>query len=331
MNAPAFQLYVSNFMASTFDWSQADVGALIRLLCTQWDRGFIPDDMEKLRRLAGGKVSAEVLAKFPVVSEGQRQNARLEAVRNEQAAYKQTQSVNGLAGARKRWGNHKTQGRHKPNDGGANGGAIASPLANGWPKNSSPSPSPKIHTPLPPNHVPESSASVEARRGGDGDSEVGNPEPKASPDVDHLRLIESVWAVWPKKIRELAAKREIGVAIGRHGVEAVLAGTRAIAEADARRNVTPPGRYLPDPESFFAESRYMDDPAQYGPREQVQDEATLRKRIAQLRVLIQEHPGNPEGAFTDARKEKERDGWKALVREKRELVEKLGKQEDENE
>ncbi len=83
MNPPAFQLYASDFMSATFDWPQSDVGAYIRLLCVQWDRGSIPDDSEKLKRLAGGKVSADVLSKFPLSSDGQRQNHRMEEVRNE--------------------------------------------------------------------------------------------------------------------------------------------------------------------------------------------------------------------------------------------------------
>lgn len=83
---------------------------------------------------------------------------------------------------------------------------------------------------------------------------------------DAVRQAEAVWAIWPKRIDAMAALVAIRQAIQTDGLEAVLSGTRAIVETDARRGVSPPGRYLPKPTEFFGGRRYLDDPAQYGPR-----------------------------------------------------------------
>ncbi len=99
-----------------------------------------------------------------------------------------------------------------------------------------------------------------------------DPEPdfdQAVPPADLGAIADAdrVWSIWPKRIDGLAALREIQAAIRRDGLDKVLAGTRAIVEADAKRASSPRGRYLPRPTEFFGNSRYLDDPAQYGPRE----------------------------------------------------------------
>lgn len=89
----------------------------------------------------------------------------------------------------------------------------------------------------------------------------------APADLGAIAQAEEVWAIWPKRIDAVAALVAIRGAIRRDGLETVFVGTRAIVEADAKRNASPPGRYLPRPTEFFDSSRYLDDPAQYGPRE----------------------------------------------------------------
>lgn len=144
------------------------------------------------------------------------------------------------------------------------------------------------------------------------------------PEPLDLPAIEAVWRVWPKKICELAAKREIGYALRRDG-ERVLAGTTAIVAADAARNahVSPPGRYLPDPVRFFADSRYLDDPAQYAPRvagPAASDPGEKRRRLQELRDLMASHPGNPETTCGSLEKKARlRPEFDALAREAREL------------
>ncbi len=74
---PAFQFYPDDFIGGTCDLSAVDVGAYIRLLCYQWNRGSIPvEETGRLERIAGTPVSHDVLAKFPGGK-----NQRLESVR----------------------------------------------------------------------------------------------------------------------------------------------------------------------------------------------------------------------------------------------------------
>ena len=144
MNPPAFQLYADDLIAGTVDLSQAELGAYMRLLCAQWSKGYLPDDMTKLERIAGGPVTEDVLSKLPLCSDGQRRNHRMEIERGKQAAYRQEQSEKGRAGAAARW--H----RHGRGNGTGNATAIAQalpkPMAQAsfcqWPGDGSPSPSP---------------------------------------------------------------------------------------------------------------------------------------------------------------------------------------------
>lgn len=96
MKPPAFQFYADDFLAGTMAMSQQEVGAYIRLLCHQWSNGGIPLDQGKLRRIAGGKVSGEVLSKFESV-DGVLRNRRLEEERQKQEAFRQKQSANAYA------------------------------------------------------------------------------------------------------------------------------------------------------------------------------------------------------------------------------------------
>ena len=134
MKPPAFQFYADDFVGGTCDLSAADVGAYIRLLCYQWSRGAIPTEPEKLERVAGGKVSPDVLAKFP---DGK--NARMEQEREKQAAFREEQSRKGQAGAQARW---KNGSGHAPANAPAMAQAMPRPSPGQWPNDGSPSPSP---------------------------------------------------------------------------------------------------------------------------------------------------------------------------------------------
>lgn len=140
MKPPAFQFYADDFLSGVADMTQAEVGTYILLLCTQWARGEIPSDSERLALIAKGPVSPHVLAKFP-----NGKNARLEQVRKEQDDYRNAQSRNGKIGASRRWhGDPIGDGMATPmaplsvGYGDANGETIANTMA----KNSSPSPTP---------------------------------------------------------------------------------------------------------------------------------------------------------------------------------------------
>ena len=100
--APAFQLYTDDFLAGTLEMSQEEVGQFIRLLCHQWNRGWIPVETEKQQRLTGGCVSVEVLVKFRLCEDGFLRNERLESVRTERGLFLQQQSKKGQQSAEKR-------------------------------------------------------------------------------------------------------------------------------------------------------------------------------------------------------------------------------------
>jgi uncharacterized protein YdaU (DUF1376 family) len=97
MKPPAFQFYPDDFLGGVADMTQAEVGAYILLLCSQWGRGEIPSDPERAALIAKGSVSAHVLAKFP-----NGKNPRLESVRIDQDNYRQQQREKGFASAEAR-------------------------------------------------------------------------------------------------------------------------------------------------------------------------------------------------------------------------------------
>lgn len=132
--APAFQFYVDDFLAGTMDLSQEDVGAYIRLLCYQWNRGSIPVQTDKQQRLAGGSVSVDVLAKFRLQPDGRLVNERMERERQKQVAYREMQAKKGIASGKAR------RNEPKPNT----GSTVVQPEhePNTQPKPNSPSPSP---------------------------------------------------------------------------------------------------------------------------------------------------------------------------------------------
>ena len=111
--------------------TQAEVGAYILLLCSQWGRGAIPPDPDRAALIAKGPVSSHVLAKFP-----NGQNPRLEAVRVEQDNYRQLQREKGLASGEARRKRSLTEVQPPFN----HGSTTVQP--DGQPKLNSPSPSP---------------------------------------------------------------------------------------------------------------------------------------------------------------------------------------------
>ena len=83
-DAPAFDFYPERWLAGTAEMSDTEQIRYLRLLCFQWLRGGLPSDEKALARLAQGRVSPAVLAKFSLGEDGLLRNARLEAVRSEQ-------------------------------------------------------------------------------------------------------------------------------------------------------------------------------------------------------------------------------------------------------
>lgn len=79
---------------------QEEVGAYIRLLCCQWNKGHIPKDRARMENVAGGSVSEYVLSKFNPCEDGELRNERMEKERDKQIKYRQKQSEYGRLGGR---------------------------------------------------------------------------------------------------------------------------------------------------------------------------------------------------------------------------------------
>lgn len=124
---PAFQFYADDFLAGTMGMTQAEVGAYIRLLAHQWSKGTLPEDPERLRRLAGGKVTETVLAKFVADGPGSICNPRLKLLQEEKLAFSKKNSE----AAKLRWLKGRDDANaseaHMPN--GCQTDALHSPLS----------------------------------------------------------------------------------------------------------------------------------------------------------------------------------------------------------
>lgn len=102
---PAFQFYPADFVTATAEWSNAEVGAYIRLLIHQWINGDVPLDQAAAVRLCGGEPEgvAKALTKFAPVegSNGHRRgtNPRLERVRKDAESFRRLQAEKGAKSA----------------------------------------------------------------------------------------------------------------------------------------------------------------------------------------------------------------------------------------
>jgi uncharacterized protein YdaU (DUF1376 family) len=89
--APAFQFYANDFLGATITWDAIACGMYIRLLCTQWVNGSIPDDQRRIAKAAGvdlAELQREwhlLEPRFPLDTDGTRKNLRLEEVRQRQS------------------------------------------------------------------------------------------------------------------------------------------------------------------------------------------------------------------------------------------------------
>ena len=108
--SPAFQLYAADFYMDTITWECDDVGAYFRLLMWSWVNGPLPDDIQKLSKIAGKtkqkfKKNWSILSqKFSRDETGCLINLRLERTREKQSKYLELQAEHGKRGAAKRWG-----------------------------------------------------------------------------------------------------------------------------------------------------------------------------------------------------------------------------------
>ena len=101
MKPPAFQFYADDFLGGTLNFTDAEVGLYIRLLCVQWSSGGLVDDDFELESYGKGATSVKrVKSKFKKCEDGLLRNPRLEAERIKQEAYRASRSNNGKHGGR---------------------------------------------------------------------------------------------------------------------------------------------------------------------------------------------------------------------------------------
>jgi uncharacterized protein YdaU (DUF1376 family) len=118
MQSPSFQFYVQDFLTGTNEFTAAQVGGYLRLLCYQWDKGALPNDDKKLLAITHVRVAAleAIKEKFVAGADGLLRNPRLERERNKQMLYRQGLSDSGKKGMAKRWDSttHATMKKSKP-------------------------------------------------------------------------------------------------------------------------------------------------------------------------------------------------------------------------
>ena len=169
MNPPAFQFYPDDFLGGTMNFTDAELGLYVRLLCVQWSQGGLPDDDAELLSYSKGRTSITRLkSKFKKGQDGLLRNDRLEQERCKQAAYRESRAANGKHGGRpcKAHENHmvlKTKAQE-----------------------SSPSPSPFV-SPLDNTYVLSP-----AEAGSDGPKESSKPTAKRNENMDALATIAGI-------------------------------------------------------------------------------------------------------------------------------------------
>jgi uncharacterized protein YdaU (DUF1376 family)/coenzyme F420-reducing hydrogenase delta subunit len=105
-NSPWFKMYAGDFLTDTNAWDVVEVGIYIRLLCTQWVNGGLPNDMARLARVCGVNKELFVEAwkyigeKFILCGDGLLRNGKMEEVRMAGAAYTIKKKMAGAAGGK---------------------------------------------------------------------------------------------------------------------------------------------------------------------------------------------------------------------------------------
>jgi uncharacterized protein YdaU (DUF1376 family) len=98
--SPAFQFYPADFLVGIMGMSDEEVGVYVKMLCIQWERGSLPNDVTAIKTLVHAKriPSPMVLEKFGLGADGQLRNARLETEREKQKAFRESRAKNAKKG-----------------------------------------------------------------------------------------------------------------------------------------------------------------------------------------------------------------------------------------
>lgn len=92
---PVLPLYYNDMLGATKTWTDEEFGAYMRLLIEQWDKGGLPNDFQRLTRIATSLTTTWPMLKekFPLV-DGLLKNANMEVIRQKRAKYSEKQSDN---------------------------------------------------------------------------------------------------------------------------------------------------------------------------------------------------------------------------------------------
>lgn len=126
---PSFPLYAQDFDMDTNTWTNEEIGVYLRLLMSEWINGHLPNDFQKLAKIARispkkfSNLFQNIQHKFTLNGNGFLINKKMEEVRTQVNNYVELKKKAGKKGAKIRWGNDNT----------TNGDAIAQPMANGMP------------------------------------------------------------------------------------------------------------------------------------------------------------------------------------------------------
>lgn len=93
---PVLPLYYNDINSSTEHWSDEEFGAYMRLLIHQWDKGGLPDDSTRLKRIASTvrKHWKLLKDKFKKDPDGQLRNPRMEEIRINRNKFLEKQAEN---------------------------------------------------------------------------------------------------------------------------------------------------------------------------------------------------------------------------------------------
>lgn len=92
---PIFPLYYNDIDRSTKTWTDEEFGAYMRLLMEQWDKGSLPNDYQRLTRIATSLDKNWTMLKEKFVEvDGRLQNRHLEEIREKRAKHRQKQTDN---------------------------------------------------------------------------------------------------------------------------------------------------------------------------------------------------------------------------------------------
>jgi uncharacterized protein YdaU (DUF1376 family) len=224
--APAYQWYPRDFAADepVILMSLEEEGAYRRLLDHQWSHGSVPADISQIAIICKNAPVARMRRMWgaiarcfePLDGDPERLvNRRLERVRQEAERFRDTRSESGRLGAEKRWG------KQGGDDSGANGGAIAEPMA---------------------TDSSSSSSSTSSSNPPTGDKQTGEIEAD----------FERAWRAYPRRPNDVRGKaRKAYLARRKAGVSAeeLQRGVEAYAAYVQRERVEP--RYVKQAGTFF--------------------------------------------------------------------------------